>query len=186
MNVSIFSKMAYENKHNWTLSENKPNQTQFKPNLIQLTPISMPIKPNSNPNKPNLETTPGPQWSQSSSTCSLANGGYSALNILPLSYLFFRLPVLYCWPDSLWKWFIYMHLTQSTMQARLTTPWPSPEPFLAQPCSKSRIFYVVTATSICRSSATRCWLFLARGREKDFLWKAETWNKRFLRTFQGC
>ena len=29
MNVSIFSKMAYEYKHNWTLSENKPNQTQF-------------------------------------------------------------------------------------------------------------------------------------------------------------
>jgi len=30
MNVSIFSQMAYENKHNWTLSENKPNQTQFQ------------------------------------------------------------------------------------------------------------------------------------------------------------
>jgi len=29
MNVSIFSKMAYENKHNWTLGENKPKQTQF-------------------------------------------------------------------------------------------------------------------------------------------------------------
>ncbi len=28
MNVSIFSKMAYEYKHNWTLSKNKPNQTQ--------------------------------------------------------------------------------------------------------------------------------------------------------------
>ncbi len=38
MNVSIFSKMAYEYKHNWTLGENKPNQTQLKP-------ISMPIKP---------------------------------------------------------------------------------------------------------------------------------------------
>jgi hypothetical protein len=30
MNVSIFSQMAYEYKHNWTLSENKPNQTQFR------------------------------------------------------------------------------------------------------------------------------------------------------------
>ncbi|MFB0553910.1 MAG: hypothetical protein ACETWQ_11425 [Phycisphaerae bacterium] len=30
MNVSIFSQMAYENKHNWTLGENKPNQTQFQ------------------------------------------------------------------------------------------------------------------------------------------------------------
>jgi len=29
MNVSIFSKKAYENKHDWTLGENKPNQTQF-------------------------------------------------------------------------------------------------------------------------------------------------------------
>ena len=30
MNVSMFSQMAYEYKHNWTLSENKPNQTQFQ------------------------------------------------------------------------------------------------------------------------------------------------------------
>jgi len=30
MNVSIFSKMTYENKSNWTLGENKPNQTQFQ------------------------------------------------------------------------------------------------------------------------------------------------------------
>ncbi len=71
MNVSNFIKMAYENKYNWTLGENKPNQTQFKPNLSQLKPISMPIKPNSNPiqtqSNPilsavewaNLETTPG-------------------------------------------------------------------------------------------------------------------------------
>jgi len=29
MNVSIFSKKAYENKHNWTLGENKPKQSQF-------------------------------------------------------------------------------------------------------------------------------------------------------------
>jgi len=28
MNASIFSQMDYENKHNWTLGENKPNQTQ--------------------------------------------------------------------------------------------------------------------------------------------------------------
>jgi len=38
MDVSFFYKMAYENKHNWTLGENKPN-------LSQLKPISMPIKP---------------------------------------------------------------------------------------------------------------------------------------------
>jgi len=30
MNVSILSKMTYYNKSNWTLGENKPNQTQFK------------------------------------------------------------------------------------------------------------------------------------------------------------
>jgi len=29
MYVSIFSQMAYEYKHNWTLSKNKPKQTQF-------------------------------------------------------------------------------------------------------------------------------------------------------------
>ena len=31
MNVSIFSTKGYENKSNWTLSQNKPNQSQFKP-----------------------------------------------------------------------------------------------------------------------------------------------------------
>ncbi len=30
MNVSILSKIAYENKSNWTIGENKPNQTQFQ------------------------------------------------------------------------------------------------------------------------------------------------------------
>ncbi len=30
MNVSAFSKIAYENKSNWTLGENKPKQSQFK------------------------------------------------------------------------------------------------------------------------------------------------------------
>ncbi len=33
MNVSIFSKMAYEYKSNWTLGENKPNSNPIKPNL---------------------------------------------------------------------------------------------------------------------------------------------------------
>ncbi len=33
MNVSIFSKIAYENKHNWTLGQNKPNSNPIKPNL---------------------------------------------------------------------------------------------------------------------------------------------------------
>jgi len=33
MNVSIFSQMAYEYKHNWTLSENEPKTNPNKPNL---------------------------------------------------------------------------------------------------------------------------------------------------------
>ena len=33
MNVSVFSKMAYENKSNWTLSENKPNSNPNKANF---------------------------------------------------------------------------------------------------------------------------------------------------------
>ncbi len=32
MNVSIFSKMAYENKRNWTIGQNKPNSNPIKPN----------------------------------------------------------------------------------------------------------------------------------------------------------
>jgi len=33
MNVSIFSKMAYEYKYNWTLGENKQNSNPIKPNM---------------------------------------------------------------------------------------------------------------------------------------------------------
>ena len=38
MNVSVLLKMAYENKHNWTLGKNKPNQTQLKPKQSQFKP----------------------------------------------------------------------------------------------------------------------------------------------------
>jgi len=31
MNVSIYLQTDYENKHNWTIGQNKPKQTQFKP-----------------------------------------------------------------------------------------------------------------------------------------------------------
>jgi len=39
MNVSIFSQMAYEYKHNWTLGENKPNSNPIKacPERIEFT-----------------------------------------------------------------------------------------------------------------------------------------------------
>jgi len=33
MNVSIFSKMDYENKRNWTLGQSKPNSNPIKPNF---------------------------------------------------------------------------------------------------------------------------------------------------------
>jgi len=33
MNVSIFSTMAYENKTNWTLGQNKPNSNPIKANF---------------------------------------------------------------------------------------------------------------------------------------------------------
>jgi len=38
MNVNNFSQMAYENNHNCTLGENKPNQTQLKPKQSQFKP----------------------------------------------------------------------------------------------------------------------------------------------------
>ncbi len=33
MNVSIYLQTAYENKHDWTLGENKPNSNPIKPNF---------------------------------------------------------------------------------------------------------------------------------------------------------
>ncbi len=56
MNVSIFSQKDYENISDWTLGENKPNQTQFQTQLCQNKPNrtqflyqlckANPIKPN--------------------------------------------------------------------------------------------------------------------------------------------
>ena len=39
MNIKSFNTVDYENKSNWTLGENKPNQTQFpkSPNECELT-----------------------------------------------------------------------------------------------------------------------------------------------------
>jgi len=33
MNLKFYNKMAYENKSNWTLGENKPNSNPIKPNF---------------------------------------------------------------------------------------------------------------------------------------------------------
>ncbi len=49
MNVSIFSQMAYENKSNWTLGENKPNSNPIKANQTQFKANSNPIQTQSNP-----------------------------------------------------------------------------------------------------------------------------------------
>ena len=32
MNVNLYNTMNYENKHNWTLGQNKPNSNPIKPN----------------------------------------------------------------------------------------------------------------------------------------------------------
>jgi len=45
MNVSIFTQMAYENKSNWTLGENKPNSNPIKP---KTNPIPKKAKMNVN------------------------------------------------------------------------------------------------------------------------------------------
>jgi hypothetical protein len=62
MNVSIFSKMDYENISDWTLGENKPNskpiQTQFKPNQTQFQCQSNPIQTQSNPISKQLQGPP--------------------------------------------------------------------------------------------------------------------------------
>ncbi len=47
MNLNLYNTKAYERKRNWTLGENKPNQSQLKP-------ISNPIKPNLQKAKMNL------------------------------------------------------------------------------------------------------------------------------------
>jgi len=35
MNVNPYNTMDYENKHNWTLGQNKPNSNPIKPNLLK-------------------------------------------------------------------------------------------------------------------------------------------------------
>ena len=39
MNINLFITMDYENKRNWTLGENEPNQTQLKPIKAKTNPI---------------------------------------------------------------------------------------------------------------------------------------------------
>ncbi len=71
MNVSIFSTKDYENKHNWTLGQNKPNSNPIKPNFRKAKMnvnslitkdyerndifAVLENKPNSNPIKANLK-----------------------------------------------------------------------------------------------------------------------------------
>ncbi len=46
MNVSIYLQTAYENKSNWTLGQNKPNQSQFKPIKANFNAYQSQFKPN--------------------------------------------------------------------------------------------------------------------------------------------
>ncbi len=55
MNVTTFIAKEYENKSNWTLGENKPNQTQFKANTKPIKANKMPKQTQTNPIKPNFK-----------------------------------------------------------------------------------------------------------------------------------
>ena len=56
MYVSIFLKMAYKNKHNWTLGENKPNSNPIKPNLSQFRCQSNPKQTQFKPKQSQFQT----------------------------------------------------------------------------------------------------------------------------------
>ena len=43
VNLSIFSTKAYENKHNWTLGENKPNSNPTCSELVEPISNVMPV-----------------------------------------------------------------------------------------------------------------------------------------------
>ena len=43
MNVNLYITTDYENKRNWTLGENEPNQSQLKPIQSQNEPKTNPI-----------------------------------------------------------------------------------------------------------------------------------------------
>ena len=62
VNVKSFHAADYENKSNWKLGENKPNQTQYKANQSQYKanqsqskPIQCQNKAKTNPIKPNFK-----------------------------------------------------------------------------------------------------------------------------------
>jgi len=57
MNVSIFSKKAYENIANWTLGENKPNSKPIKANT---KPIQSQLNPKQTQFKPSASSFTGP------------------------------------------------------------------------------------------------------------------------------
>jgi len=46
MNVNLYNTTDYENKSNWTLGENEPNQSQLKPIKANSNPIQSQYKPN--------------------------------------------------------------------------------------------------------------------------------------------
>ena len=48
MNLNIYAQKYYENKRNWTLGENKPNQSQFPKGQNELKIIRRKIRPHPN------------------------------------------------------------------------------------------------------------------------------------------
>jgi len=53
MNINSAIAKAYENKYDWTLGENKPNQSQFKPKNESNKPKQTQFQPRNEANKPN-------------------------------------------------------------------------------------------------------------------------------------
>jgi len=71
MNVSIFSQKDYENISDWTLGENKPNQTQFQPKNEANKPKQTQFQPKNKADKPKQsQSYLPPAVSKAKITCS--------------------------------------------------------------------------------------------------------------------
>ncbi len=56
MNLSIFSAKDYENKHDWTIGQSKPNSNPIKANLSQFQCQTKPNKPKTKPIQTQFQT----------------------------------------------------------------------------------------------------------------------------------
>ena len=57
MNLSVLSKITYENKSNWTLGQNKPNSNPIRQACVVCEGVAGLIKPNSRKAKMNINLT---------------------------------------------------------------------------------------------------------------------------------